>query len=317
MATIRLQPLTRARVRSLGGAGTAWLDALPRTLAELEERWSLRIGRPLPGGSASYVARAETRDGAERVVKVVVPDPDLADEARTLAAADGRGYALLHAHDPDRNALLLEALGPSLESAPAEPERKLAVLADTLREAWQVPAATAEPPAPGEDKATSLARLVLDLDRRLGHPCPTAALDLALEYADRRAAAHRLEDCVVVHGDPHPANTLRVTRPRAGAESGYVFVDTDGFLADPAYDLGVVLRDWTGRLADARSDLAARRLLEGYAALLADHTGIDAQRVWEWGFLERVSTGLYVMGFGGEEIGRRFLSTAARLARAR
>ena len=36
MDRIRLQPLTRARVGSLGAAGQAWLAGLPNLLAELE-----------------------------------------------------------------------------------------------------------------------------------------------------------------------------------------------------------------------------------------------------------------------------------------
>ena len=141
----RLQLLTRARVASLGPAGQAWLAELPGLLAELEQRWSIRIGRSLPGGSASYVARAETADGAARVVKVATPDPELADESRVLAAAGGRGYAVLHDHDPQRRALLLEALGPSLAAARLTPEEKLALLADTLSAAWELDLDPANP----------------------------------------------------------------------------------------------------------------------------------------------------------------------------
>ncbi|MGB8941428.1 MAG: hypothetical protein WCD21_14510, partial [Streptomyces sp.] len=106
---------------------------------------------------------------------------------------------------------------------------------------------------------------------------------------------------------------LRVLAPRAGADAGFVFVDPDGFLADPAYDLGVVLRDWCAELKGRDRDAAAS-LLRSYCALLADRTGVDGQAVWEWGFLERVSTGLFVLGFGAEELGRPFLDTAELLA---
>lgn len=289
--------------------GADWHRALPATLAELEELWSVRIGRPLPGGSASYVAEATTRDGGPRVVKVALPDPAPTDESRTLVAAAGRGYALLHARDPARAALLLEALGPSLEQTPMPPEHKLDILADSLREAWRVPLQSAPAVGPGGDKASTLRALVLDLDTRLGGPCDRWVLAQALEYADRRAADFDPAACVVVHGDPHPANLLRVTEGRPGAGSGYVFVDPDGFRCDPAYDAGVALRDWTGSLTGGD----ARTVLEGYCDRLAERTGLDRQRVWEWGFLERVSTGLHVLGFGAHRVGRSFLETAERL----
>jgi streptomycin 6-kinase len=108
-----------------------------------------------------------------------------------------------------------------------------------------------------------------------------------------------------VHGDLHPA---RLVESRLGGESVWCLVDPDGFRADPAYDLGVGPR--LERAAD-RPD--ARAVLEGYRRLLANRTGLDEQRIWEWGFLERVSTGLYVPAFGADEVGRRLLTSAELL----
>ncbi|MGI3781284.1 MAG: hypothetical protein ACRYG2_10970, partial [Janthinobacterium lividum] len=39
----------------------------------------------------------------------------------------------------------------------------------------------------------------------------------------------------------------------------------------------------------------------------------DPARVWAWGFLERVSTGLYVTSFGAPRVGEPFLRSAALL----
>lgn len=308
-ARIRLQPLTRARVASLGDAGARWVDRLPRVLAELAGRWSLTLGRGLPGGSASYVVAARTAVGDERVVKVLVPDGDLADESRVLGPADGHGYVRLHAHDAERRALLLERLGTSLEHTPLPPEEKLRVLAATLREAWRLPLEHAPAVAPGEDRASVLHRLITDLDRRLDHAAQPRAVEHALRLAERLAADFDPAACVVAHGDPHPANALRLPAPRPGGGSGYVFVDPDGVRADPAYDAGVALRDWSGRLRGPD----ARGVLEGYARVLADGTGLPEQRIWDWGFVERVSTGLYVTSFGAPKVGAPLLETAGAL----
>ena len=56
-----------------------------------------------------------------------------------------------------------------------------------------------------------------------------------------------------------------------------------------------------------------RGVLRDYAARLADATGEDADAVWDWGYLERVSTGLYVLSFGADTLGRRFLDSARAL----
>lgn len=313
-AGVRLQPLARSKVTALGERGRLWHESLPTVLAELADQWSLTIGAGLPGGSASYVVRARNRDGQERVVKVAMPGHVLTREAAVLAAADGHGYTRIDAYDAERDAILMESLSTGLEWLGWSPERMLTSLADTLSQAWQLPLETVAPVGVGveggvDDKATTLHALVSDLWPQLGKPCPQQVVDQALRFADRRAAAFDEDRCVVVHGDPHPANVLRASEPRAGAESGFVLVDPDGFRCEAAYDLGVVLRDWSSQLRGPDP----RGVLEGYCALLAARSGLDAQAIWEWGYLERVSTGLYVMGFGAERVGRPFLESAKRL----
>ncbi|KQT91618.1 hypothetical protein ASG49_11490 [Marmoricola sp. Leaf446] len=306
MHEVRLQPLARQRVESLGEVGRAWLDGLPAALGELADRWSLSWGRGLPGGSASYVVAARTADGEDRVVKLRMPDPSAVTpgEVPVLAAAAGRGYAVLHDHDAHHDALLLERLGRSLEQTPGEPTRTLDVLVDTLREAWRLPLGTVPEAQP---KALSLRALVLDTDARLGHPCDRDVLRQALAYAEELAAPGP-DPSVVAHGDPHPANALRTQQPRDGAPAGHVMVDPDGFVCDPAYDLGVTLREWTRRLEDG-----GRPLLEGWCDRVAERAGVDRDRTWRWAYLERVSTGLHVLGFGGTVLGERLLGSARLL----
>jgi streptomycin 6-kinase len=302
-SAIRLQPLSRAKIGSLGTDGEAWLSQLPGTLAALEAEWDVRLGKQLPGGSASYVVAAVRADGSPAVVKVVIDDEGLDAQAETLRKADGRGYARLFGHDRSRRALLLEALGPSLDRGVASPEVQLDVLADTLTLAWQKPD-LAEPAA---DKAGGLARLIETWWSGLGRPCSVAVYRQALDFADHRRSD--LEDLAVVHGDPHPGNLLRVPGPRPGGETGFCFVDPDGFVTDRAYDLGVVLRDWTQQLRghDAKPTLRA------YCSRLGERTGVDPERIWEWGFLERVSTGLYLKSFGADGLAERFLLSAEAL----
>ncbi len=303
--TVRLQPLTRARVASLGERGEAWAASLPGRLAELARDWGLDLGRSLPGGSNSYVVRARTADGAAAVLKVVLDGDELDGQVRVLAAADGRGYARLLRADVARQAILLEALGDPLQSSGRTALDQLAMLADTLGLAW-LPAPVDRVPD-SADKAIGLSELIRDHWDRLGRPCPVAVRDQALRYAELLAHAPA-ESLVVVHGDPHPGNALAVPKRRAGAETGYCFVDPDGFVADRAYDLGVTMRDFSaGVLREGRP------VVESYAQLLAERAGVDVTRIWRWAFLERVSTGLYVLGFGSEAIGRPFLASAERL----
>jgi streptomycin 6-kinase len=292
----------------MGEPGRTWVAALPELLGQLERQWSITVGPDVAGGSGSYVALARLADGSAGVVKVAVSDEGWADQVGSLERAEGRGYARLLASDQTRRAVLLERLGQPLSRSGWSPERQLGCLADTLALAWQ-DAGDARPPA-GQDKATGLARLVRDAWTRLDRPCSERVIDQALLYAERRTAEAHL-DLVVVHGDPHPGNLLSVPTRRPGAETGYVFVDPDGFVADRAYDLGVALRDWSNRLLGPD----ARRTAERFCAVLAERSGVAEQRIWEWGFLERVSTGLYMMDVvrGPESVARPYLDSAEKL----
>jgi streptomycin 6-kinase len=291
----------------MGPEGQQWLEALPKLLRELEQDWGIAIGVGLPGGSTSYVARVRCADGSRAVIKIAVADDQWTRQVSTLERAAGAGYVQLLRSDPARRAVLLEELGRSLETSGWPAEDQLRCLADTLAVAWLD--AMGAVPEPGADKASQLGKYIADSWPRLDHPCSEQVIDQALAYAARRAAEADVE-AVVVHGDPHPGNLLAVRSRRSGAESGYVFVDPDGFVADRAYDLGVALRDWSGRLLGPD----ARAVAENYCTTLAECSGVDATRIWEWGYLERVSTGLYLLDVVGSlAVGRPFLTSAEQL----
>jgi streptomycin 6-kinase len=290
-----------------------WLKDLPGLLAELQHAWGLCIGQPLSGGSSAYVAPVTTASG-KAVIKIAMPRPDspnsFLQERDTLLRANGRGYVHVCKCDDERRALLLEPLGPSLHESKLEPKQTISLLCKTLQQAWRVPPGAHQTINAREYKAQTLAQLIRKLWDTLERPCSEHLVAHALELARRRMAAFDPGRCVIVHGDPHPANALLVPAPRVGAESGYVLVDPEGFLCEPEYDLGVVLRDWHEELLAAAHPLA---LAHEYCQLLARESGLDEAAIWEWGFIERVSSGLYLCAYGLRELGQPFFTTAQRL----
>ena len=305
-----LPAMLPAKARALGAVGESWLSGLPDLLGDIATRWDLTDLVPLEGGTEAFVATARRLDGSRVVLKLGLPVDGFGTEVDTLVRARGNGYVQVLAHDPVRSAVLLERLGRSLDRSGLTPPDQLATLCRLLPQAWAVPR-----PADGGrllDKASQLASDVETAWLGLGDPAPLQVRDQALRYADRRARAFREDRCVVVHGDAACANALQVLSPRDGAVTGYVFVDPDGFVGDPAYDVGVALRDWCRELT-ASPD--SRGTLQTWCRLAADASGCRADELWEWAFLERVSTGLYCLELGAVQVGRAFLDTAAALAR--
>jgi streptomycin 6-kinase len=294
----------RATALSRGAPGRAWIEALPGIVERIRVAWSLEIGEPLEGGKGALVLRV-TRDGADAVLKIAPPGSGFATQIATIVAARGMGYVRLLDADIDLDAALLEPLGGTLGTAPMPVAEKIDILAATLLRAW-----TAPKPAPtGWHKARHLSEDIPAFWTELGRPCSTALMETAVAYAHQRLADTDAET-VLCHGDPHPGNALAVRTPRPGAGSGYVLVDPDGFVCDPAYDLGVTVRSFTDEMLAAGDPVA---LLRGWCARLAAATGVDRQRIWEWSFVERVSSGLFLMKYGHPGEARAHLDSAERL----
>ncbi len=285
------------RRRAIAAGQEEWLGRLPEIVASLEEEWEFRAGRVLGGGSEALVAETTLREGQAAVLKVLMPRDD--DSARheftTLELAGGAGCARLLRADVDRSVMLLERLGPALAELGLPSARRREVLCDTARNLWR-PAGGHGLPT-GAEKGRWLVEFITSEWEALGRPCSAEAVAYALECARRRIAAHDDAQAVLVHGDIHERNTLQ-------ADSGFKLIDPDGLLAEPEYDLGVIMReDPVG--PDGEDPLDSARWL-------AQRTGCDATAIWEWATVERLSTALVCTGLGYEPTGERLLQAAER-----
>lgn len=295
--TLDLSEIQRRKALALGEPGALWLAGLPNLVEELEQRWQVRVERPLGGGTEALVMAAVRVGGVPVVVKIGPPGPgDLANEARVLQLARGSGYVTLLAYDPARNAMLLERLGEHLANLGLPVREQIEFICQTLRRAWRK-LDSPDGLMTGAEKARSLAEYIAVTWEELGGPCEAAVRDQALAFAATREEAYDPERCVLVHGDAHPSNAL-LRLGRTGLPPQFKFVDPDGLFAEPAYDLGIAMREWSDELL--AGDIL--RLGQARCALLHDLTGVDPAAIWQWGFVERVSTGLLLwrLGFRAE-----------------
>ena len=113
MRELQVPEIVRARALLRGEEGRRWLDDLPAVAASLAHEWDLETIGVLTGGTDALVVSCRTRDRQEVVLKVMMPGPGN-DQVRALLAFSGRGYVTVLRHDPDRNAILMEKLGPQL-----------------------------------------------------------------------------------------------------------------------------------------------------------------------------------------------------------
>jgi streptomycin 6-kinase len=104
---------------------------------------------------------------------------------------------------------------------------------------------------------------------------------------------------VLVHGDGHGLNALR-------SSTGFKLIDPDGLFAERAYDLAIPLREWSVELLGGDALAVGRER----CAQLGRLTGVDTEAIWQWAFVERVSTGLLLLSLEAEQLGREMLAVA-------
>jgi streptomycin 6-kinase len=104
---------------------------------------------------------------------------------------------------------------------------------------------------------------------------------------------------LLVHGDVHEWNTLQ-------SSDGFKLIDPNGLLADAEYDLGILMRENPLELLNGDPFDRAFRL--------ANRCQLDATAIWEWGVIERVSTGLLATQVGLQSLGDQMLRVAEIVA---
>jgi streptomycin 6-kinase len=281
------------------GAGR-WLKELPDLLSSLEQDWLIKVGDPFSDATEAFVAQATLDDGTSAVLKLLVPQAGNAarNEILALRLARGEGCVPLLRDDVSRGALLLKRLGRSLHDLALPIQQRHEILCSTVERVWR-PAPACGLPS-GAEKGRWLIDHIEKTWSELNQPCSERAVDYALDCAARRIRAHDDERAVLVHGDVHEWNALE-------AGDGFKLVDPDGLLAEAEYDMGILMREDPLELLE--------RDPRGRANWLARRSGLDATAIWEWGVVERVSTGLLCTEIDLQPVGRYMLAVADHVAK--
>jgi len=290
-------PASLRKARTAAGE-IAWLDALPQLVDEMASQWSLAVGRSCDGfGMNALVVEATTADGTAAVLKLGPPGDaeKVVREAAVLRLADGDGCARLLDADLARRALLLERLGPSMYDLGVPRRQRHELLLDAVRRMWR-PVVPGVQLQRGSERARWMVGQLEQVWEQSQRACSERVLADAIACAERRAAAHDDSRAVLCHGDLHELNALQAS------DGMFKLIDPEGVVAEPEYDLGVLMRN-----APGEDDLHAR------ADWLAAATSCDRTAIWEWGTAERVLSGLWCRVVDHQPHGDKQLADAERL----
>lgn len=290
-------PPTLRKARAAAGE-SAWLDSLAELVGEMASQWSLAVGRSCDGfGMNALVVEVTTEDGTAAVLKLAPPSEadKLALETTVLRLADGHGCVRLLDADMDHRAALLERLGPSMYDLGVPRRLRHELLVAGVQGLWR-PVDRSVRLQSGAERARWTIERLEEVWEQSHRACSERVLADAIVCAERRAAAHDVARAVLCHGDLHELNALQ-------AEDGtFRLIDPEGVVAEPEYDLGVLMRN-----APGEDDLQER------ADWLATATGCDRTAIWEWGTAERVLSGLWCRVVDHQPHGDKQLADAERL----
>jgi streptomycin 6-kinase len=240
----------------------AWLDALPRLVAECAEQWGLTLEPPVDTPHSLVVPAGDV------VLKLNAPSHFEADhEADALALWNGRGAVRLVARDDERRAFVCERCRPGtpLSSTGAD---EMAVVCELLSGLPRVAGA----PHPFRSLAREAERWSEEVPARYelaGRPFERSLFDAALDvYCSVDASADAL-----VNQDLHGDNVLRARR-------------LPWLVIDPKPLVGERALDGVGPLRNADSQASVGRWLDALSEL-----GLDRERLRAWGVAHALAWG--------------------------
>ena len=283
------EDFARATVELHGEAGSLWLRSLPAVVERCAARWSLKVFPPFTPLSYNYAAPAEGPGGARFVLKVGVPVRELLTEIEALRAFDGRGAARLVEADASAGALLLERLEPGTPlTALCERDDAAATstAASVMRKLWRTP-----PDGHTFPTVADWGKGFKRLRERFGGgtgPFPRALVEEA-ETLFRELLESSAEPALL-HGDLHHGNIL------AAAREPWLAIDPKGLVAEPAYEVGALLRNPQPQLLRHPDPV---RLTERRIAQLSDELDLEPARVRGWGLAQAVLSEWWTIEDGG------------------
>lgn len=294
----------RRMVALHGEAGRVWLEGLPALVEHCAKRWELKVGPPFMPLSYNYAAPAEGPRGERFVLKLGVPTHGLLREIDALLGFDGWGAARLFDADAARGALLLERLEPGTPlSALCEEndEAATAAAAAVMRRLGRAGREQAHRHPTAADWGRGFERCRARFGGGPG-PFPQKLFEEAESlYAELLSTS---APPILLHGDLHHGNIL------AAAREPWLAIDPQGVVAEPAYEVGALLRNPLPQLL-RRPDPV--RVTERRIAQLSDELGFERARVRGWGLAQAMLSAWWTIEDEGE-LGENGYAAAEMLA---
>lgn len=277
-----------------GETGRLWLTTVPGLVSELMRRWNCVLdGEIMHGGVGVIVPVLREADQLAAVLKVSFPHPGNVAEPDAFAAWDGHGAVRLYERADEHFAMLLERAGThTLAESRAGDE--VVTIAAQLGRKLATPARSKNLPRLSDrvegwerELRQGIAELST-LEPEVVHAAMATVRELGNDQPE-----------LMVHGDLHPRNILAAER------EPWLAVDPKGYVGDPAYDGGNLLKSHLFALLEEDDlDKAILRTVN----IFSEAAELEHERVRRWAQFHAVEASLW-----GRRHGFRRARTGAEL----
>lgn len=274
------EAFARGTIEREGANGSAWIAELPLIVSELMRRWECVPDGVVMHGGVGVVVPVRRNGAADAVLKVSFPHPGNVHEPDAFAAWGGRGAVRLYERDDACFAMLLERAGASdLGENEDEDEDEVVRVAGLLSRRLAVPA---PPGLPRLRDQTGAWEESLRRDaEELTHPLSRHVIDAAVATVRELGGA---QPDLLIHGDLHARNILRADR------EPWLAVDPKGYVGDPAYDGGNLLKTRAPALLGS-GDLP--RAVDRALDVFTEAAELDRERTRRWAQLHAVQAAFW------------------------
>ena len=269
----------------MSARGCALAERTPRIRPRPRTRLANHCRRGIERRLGSAGRACDDRRRRRRDRQFGVPGPTgFEQEVRTLLLADGRGYVKLLRHDAERRVMLQERLGPQLSQLdwPIRDQmrsdlRDVATRLDRRAARLRAEERSREGAQPGRTDRAPHGRN--SAGRAASAPSSARSPSPIQERSVRSGGS------VLVHADAHSQNTLQLAgaNPRTTRHSSSWILTA---CVRSRRSISRMMRELERRVAGERRRRSARD--DASICRLDRHR---SEPIWQWGFMERMSTG--------------------------
>ncbi len=263
-----------------GHSGEAWLESLPKMIAEIALKYGLSQLAPVSNLSYHYVMSGFQADQAV-ILKLGLDAHGFKREALALKAFSGLGAVKVLAQE-EKFLLLGRAVpGESLKRYFPERENEAISIASNIIRRLHTALIPQEHVFPHITEWLS----TLDKDWKI----PEKYMNKARELRDSLFKTSTQE--VLLHGDLHHDNILQ-------QGDDWVVIDPKGVIGDPAYEVGAFIRNPMPDLFEFDN---LQTIIHNRMSRFSEILELPAQRIRDWCFVQAVLAWIWNLEDGGDD----------------